>query len=160
MQPITVTILLTILAGILGTAGMTFVMWLITRSGLANADMMRAIGSIYTRAYENSLLLGFIVHFTIGIIIAFVYTAFLSIFLLRSIPALIGLGGMLGLLHGLAVSFALVSLVAEHHPLDQFRKAGSEVVVAHMAGHIVYGMIVGIVIGITNISFNFVPKMV
>jgi hypothetical protein len=160
MNHIIVTILLTVLAGILGTAGMTIVMWIIHRSGLANADMMRAIGSLYTRSYENSLLPGFIIHFGIGTILAFVYTAFLSIFLLRSVVALTGLGGMLGLLHGLVVSFALVALVAEHHPLEQFQKAGSEVVVAHMIGHIIYGLIVGAVIGITGVSFDFIPKVV
>jgi len=160
MNPIIVIVLLTILAGILGTAGMTFVMWLIHRFGLANADMIRAIGSLYTRSYENSLLPGVIIHFGIGSILAFIYTAFLSIFYLRSVIALTGLGGMLGLLHGLAVSFALVALVAEHHPLEYFQKVGSEVVVAHMVGHIIYGLIVGAVIGITGISFGFIPRMV
>jgi hypothetical protein len=160
MNPIIVKILLTVLAGILGTAGMTFVMWLINRSGLANADMMRAIGSLYTRSYENSLLPGFVIHFGVGIILAFLYTAFLSIFYFRSVIALAGLGGMLGLGHGLVVSFALVALVAENHPLEQFRKAGSEVVIAHMVGHIIYGLVVGAVIGITGIHFDFVPRIV
>jgi hypothetical protein len=160
MNPITVTILLTFLSGILGTAGMTFVMWLINRSGLANADMMRAIGSLYTRSYENSLLPGFIIHFGVGGILAFFYTAFLSIFYFRSVIALASLGGMLGLLQGLVVSFALVALVAEHHPLEQFRKAGSEVVVAHMLGHVIYGLIVGAMIGITGINFSFVPRII
>lgn len=160
MDPIIVTILLTILAGILGTAGMTFFMWLIHRSGLANADMMRAIGSLYTRSYEKSLLPGFIIHFGIGSILAFLYTAFLSIFYLKSVIAITGLGGMLGLFHGLVVSLALVALVAEHHPLEHFQKAGSEVVVAHMVGHVIYGLIVGAVIGVTGISFSFVSRMI
>jgi hypothetical protein len=34
------------------------------------------------------------------------------------------------------------------------------VVVAHMVGHIIYGLIVGAVIGVTGISFSFVPRMV
>ncbi len=160
MGHIIVIVLQTILAGILGTGGMTFVMWLINRSRLANADMMRAIGSLYTRSYENSLLPGFIIHFGVGSIIAFLYTAFLSIFYLRSVIAFSALGGMLGLLHGLVVSFALVVLVAENHPLEQFQKAGSEVVVAHMVGHIIYGLIVGTVIGIMGINFEFIPKMI
>jgi len=105
MDHFIVTILLTILAGISGTAGMTFVMWLINRSRLANADMMRAIDSLYTRSYENSLLPGFIIHFGVGIILAFLYAAFLSIFFLRSVIAFSGLGGMLGLFHGLVVGF-------------------------------------------------------
>lgn len=80
-------------------------MWLIKRSRLANADTMRAIGSLYTRSYENSLLPGFIIHFGVGIILAFLYAAFLSIFFLRSVIAFNRMGGMLGLFHGLVVGF-------------------------------------------------------
>ncbi|MCI0454478.1 MAG: hypothetical protein L0Y68_05735 [Candidatus Dadabacteria bacterium] len=147
------SILIIILSGILGTSGMSLVMWLITRSGLANADMVRAVGSIYTRSYNNALLPGVIMHFTAGIIFAFLYVAFLSIFSLSSVGSYIGIGAMIGVFHGLVVSFLLVVLVAEHHPLEQFQKAGSEVAVAHMVGHIIYGLIVGAVIGIAGVRF-------
>ena len=147
----TKSILVTILSGILGTCGMSLVMWLITRSGLANADMIRAIGSIYTRSYSNALLPGFIMHFTAGIIFAFLYLVFLSLFSLGSVGAYIGMGAMTGVFHGLVVSFLLVVLVAEHHPIEQFQEAGSEVAVAHLFGHIIYGLIVGAVIGIAGI---------
>jgi len=148
---LTKSILVTILSGILGTCGMSLVMWLITRSGLANADMIRAIGSIYTRSYSNALLPGFIMHFTAGIIFAFLYLVFLSLFSLGSVGAYIGMGAMTGVFHGLVVSFLLVVLVAEHHPIEQFQEAGSEVAVAHLFGHIIYGLIVGAVIGIAGI---------
>ena len=130
---------------------MSLVMWLITRSGLANADMIRAIGSIYTRSYSNALLPGFIMHFTAGIIFAFLYLVFLSLFSLGSVGAYIGMGAMTGVFHGLVVSFLLVVSVAEHHPLEQFQEAGSEVAVAHLFGHIIYGLIVGAVLGIAGI---------
>ncbi len=145
------SILVIILSGILGTGGMSLVMWLITRSGLANADMIRAVGSIYTRSYENALLPGIIMHFTAGIIFAFLYVLFLSLFSLGSVGAYIGMGAMTGVFHGLVVSFLLVVSVAEHHPLEQFQKAGAEVAVAHLVGHIIYGLIVGAVIGIAGI---------
>jgi len=145
------SILIIILSGILGTGGMSLVMWLITRSGLANADMVRAVGSIYTRSYENALLPGIIMHFTAGIIFAFLYVVFLSLFSLGSVGAYIGMGAMTGVFHGLVVSFLIVVLVAEHHPIEQFQKAGSEVAVAHLVGHIIYGLIVGAVIGIAGI---------
>ncbi len=147
------TTFLIILSGILGTSGMSFVMWLITRSGLANADMIRAIGSIYTRSYGNALIPGIIIHYTAGVVIAFFYAAFLSIFSLGSVGSYIGIGAMVGVFHGLVVSFLLVVLVAEYHPLEQFQKAGSEVATAHMVGHIIYGLIVGMVIGIARIKF-------
>ena len=38
-------ILITILAGFIGTAGMSMILWGITQSGVANAAMIRAIGS-------------------------------------------------------------------------------------------------------------------
>lgn len=144
------TIILIIIAGILGTAGMTLTMWLITQTRFANADMVRAVGSVLTRSYDNALIPGATVHFTVGIIIAFVYALFLSIFYFNSAASSAGLGALLGTMHGLAVSFVLVNLVAEHHPLERFRKAGVEVVVAHMVGHIVYGLVVGAVIGATG----------
>ena len=147
------SILVIILSGILGTSGMSLVMWLITRSGLANADMIRAIGSIYTRSYGNAFIPGIVIHFTAGIVIAFFYAAFLSLFSLSSVGSYIGIGAMVGVFHGLVVSFLLVVLVAEHHPLEQFRKGGSEVAVAHLVGHIIYGLIVGAVIGIGGIRF-------
>mgnify|MGYP000388472499 CR=1 FL=1 len=147
------SILVIILSGILGTSGMSLVMWLITRSGLANADMIGAVGSIYTRSSENALLPGIIMHFTAGIIFAFLYVVFLSLFSLGSVGAYIGMGAMTGVFHGLVVSFLIVVLVAEHHPIEQFQKAGAEVAVAHLFGHIIYGLIVGAVIGIAGIRF-------
>ena len=145
------TVVLIIIAGILGTAGMSITMWLITQTRLANADMIRAVGSILTRSYENAFTPGLITHFTVGILIAFVYAAFLNLFDYRSIVAYSSIGAMMGTMHGLAVTFALVILVAEHHPLEQFREAGAEVAIAHMVGHIVYGLIVGAIIGIAHV---------
>ncbi len=149
----TKSILVIILSGILGTSGMSLVMWLITRSGLTNADMIRAVGSIYTRSYKNALLPGIIMHFTAGIIFAFLYVVFLSLFSLGSVGAYIGMGAMTGVFHGLVVSYLLVVSVAEHHPLEQFQKAGSEVAAAHLFGHIIYGLIVGAVIGYAGVKF-------
>jgi len=45
---------LTIVAGIVGTTGLSLAMWIITQSGIANASMIRAIGSMFTKSYDNS----------------------------------------------------------------------------------------------------------
>jgi hypothetical protein len=37
--------------------------------------------------------------------------------------------------------------VAETHPVERFRTAGVEVAAAHVAGHLAYGMGVGLVAG-------------
>ncbi len=143
----------TIFAGLLGTGGMSFVMWLITRSGVANADMIRAIGSIFTHSYENSFKPGLIIHLVTGTLIAFIYILLINLLSPTSIVYFILTGAMIGLFHGVAFSFLLVVSVAEHHPLERFREAGSEVAVAHLVGHIIYGLIVGTMVGLLNIKF-------
>ena len=139
-----------IVAGLMGTGGMTLVMWLINRSGIANADMVRAIWSIFTDSIQDSTTPGVIIHFIVGTLIAFIYVLLISLLGPSSVAATIGTGTMIGVFHGVAFSFLLVIAVAEHHPLEQFRNAGLEVAVAHFVGHVVYGLIVGTVIGITG----------
>jgi uncharacterized membrane protein YagU involved in acid resistance len=146
-------VILTIIAGLIGTGGMTLAMWLIQKSGMANADMVRAIGSIFTRNLDESLTPGLIIHFIIGSLIAFIYVILISLFHPTSVGATIGTGAMIGLFHGVAFSFLLVVAVAEHHPIEQFRNAGLEVALAHLVGHVIYGLLVGTVIGIAGVRF-------
>lgn len=142
--------ILTVLAGIVGTAGMSLAMWIITKSGIANASMIRAIGSMFTKSYDNSFRPGLIVHFISGILFAFLYVILISLFAPTSLAAAIGAGAMIGVFHGVAFGFLLVVTVAEHHPLEQFRNAGFEVAIAHFAGHVIYGILVGLVVGLTG----------
>ena len=58
--------IITVLAGVIGTAGMSTLMWGITRTGIANAAMIRAIGSLFTQSYEGSFRLGLAAHFVVG----------------------------------------------------------------------------------------------
>jgi len=46
--------------------------------------------------------------------------------------------------------FLLVVIVAEHHPIEQFHGAGFEVAIAHFVGHVIYGILVGLVVGLTG----------
>ncbi len=142
--------ILTVLAGIVGTAGMSLAMWIITKSGIANASMIRAIGSMFTKSYDNSFRPGLIVHFISGILFAFLYVILISLFAPTSLAASIGAGAMIGVFHGVAFGFLLVVTVAEHHPLEQYRNAGFEVAIAHFAGHVIYGILVGLVVGLTG----------
>ncbi|MGH7808035.1 MAG: hypothetical protein ACRENT_08060 [Thermodesulfobacteriota bacterium] len=140
-----------VFAGLAGTLGMSLFMWFIHRSGIANADMIRAIGSMFTDSYENAFTPGLIIHFIVGTIIAFFYVLLINLFSPTSHIYSILTGAMIGLFHGVAFAFVLVISVAEHHPLEQFRDAGFEVAIAHLAGHIIYGLIVGTMVGILGI---------
>jgi len=142
----------TILAGIAGTSGMTLFMYLITRSGLSNADMVRAIGSKLTQSLQSAFAVGIILHFVSGIIFAMLYTLAFNFLGLHGVMPLLGAGLGFGFLHGFVLSFILVTTVAEHHPLPEFRDAGLGVAVAHLVGHVVYGALVGMIIGLLGFT--------
>jgi len=147
------TFLITVLAGLIATSGMSILMWAITRSGVADADMIRAIGTIFTRSERSTFTVGLVTHYIVGVIIAFAYVALISVIGYSSVAGAIGLGFLISVAHGVAFGFVLVIAVAEHHPMERFRKAGMEVAVAHFAGHVVYGLLIGIVVGLTGIRF-------
>jgi hypothetical protein len=124
---------------------------LITRTKLANADMVRAIGSIITRDYELALVPGLIIQFAFGIVFSFIYFGILSYFTSTLNINGILMSGFMGLFHGIVIGFVGVITVAEHHPLEKFKKAGLTVAVAHVLGHIVYGLTIGIFFSETGV---------
>jgi hypothetical protein len=146
---VTWDLMLIIMSGIAATTAMTSFLYIIHWSGFANGDMVRAIGSAITGHEEKSLLPGFALHFIAGILFTALY-----IYVLSFIPDMVpgapgrvarfaGLGAMLGFVQGLVISFGLVVLVAEHHPVGRFREAGFRVALVHIVAHVIFGGVVG-----------------
>ncbi|NIP31749.1 MAG: hypothetical protein GTO02_11500 [Candidatus Dadabacteria bacterium] len=147
-----VYIILIILSGALATLGMTIFMDQISRRGIANANMVQAIGSIFSKKLDEGYQFGLFIHFLAGIIIGFIYFYLISLFSPNNIYGFVGVGVLIGLFHGFAFSFMLVIAVAEHHPLEKYRSAGFEVALAHFAGHLIYGLIIGFLAGFLKIT--------
>jgi hypothetical protein len=63
-----------LLAGTVATACMGLFLYLVHWSGFANGDMVRVIGSWLTRRYENSLPIGWVIHFSAGAGFSVIYT--------------------------------------------------------------------------------------
>ncbi len=141
-------------AGIAGTTAMTLVMGLIHGFGWANADMVRAIGTLYTRKEDNAFSVGLSVHYGAGILFAFLYAVALYFAPIQSPTAFstVLVCILISFFHGLVVSMLLAIEVAEHHPLEKFRKAGAGVVFSHLIGHIFYGLFVGLFLALTAIQ--------
>lgn len=139
------SILAIILAGLIGTGAMIGVMSLIHKMKLANADMVRAVGGVYTKSYEDSLLPGLIIHFFNGIAFALLYSFLLSFSPVLTPGTAMIICGLTGFVHGLMVGLFLMVMVAEYHPVVEFRSAGPDVAAAHVVGHIVYGITIGAV---------------
>ncbi len=89
-------ILMPIFAGFIATGGMTTFLWAINKSGWTNADMVRAIGGIFTKSYKNALGAGLIIHFFNGLIIAAAYLHMLSVLNLSNLYGEILVGGSIG----------------------------------------------------------------
>jgi hypothetical protein len=141
-------ILTSLVAGLLGAAAMELVMWSITRTGWAKANMIVAVGSVLTRSRENALRAGVLLHAISAVVFAMIYTFAMMNLGLAHLPRALFAGIGFGVIHGIIVSLMLVWIVAEQHPLEEFREAGLAVGVSHLAGHIAYGALVGFVIGL------------
>jgi hypothetical protein len=138
-----------LVAGIVGGLAMEWVMWLISRAGLARGDMVLALGSLLTKTRENAYRVGLIVHATAAIGFALVYTLLFVTLGYTHLPLSLMLGLGVGALHGLLVSLMLVWVIADQHPLEEFKEADLLVGLSHFAGHVAYGAVVGVIVGLS-----------
>jgi hypothetical protein len=138
-----------LVAGVLGGLAMEGAMWLIARAGLARGDMILALGSLLTKSRANAYRVGFIVHATAAIGFALVYTLLMITLGYTRMPSSLMLGLGAGMFHGIVVSLMLVWVVADQHPLEEFKEADLLVGLSHFAGHVAYGGVVGVVVGLS-----------
>ena len=127
---------------------MVGIMRLITRAAWEKTDMIVALGSMVTKTRENSRRVGMTIHVLSAIVFALLYTVAIWKFGFARLPISIFVGIAFGIIHGMIVSLLLVWIIAEQHPLEEFREADLAVGLIHFAGHVVYGAVVGLVIGI------------
>lgn len=141
-------LLTSLVGGLLGAVAMQLVMRLIARADWAKYNMIVAVGSLLTRSREHAWRTGVIIHAISAVGFAMLYTLAMMNLGLAVFPRAFFAGIGFGTLHGLFVSLALVWVVSERHPLEEFQRASFAVGVTHFAGHIAYGAIVGLVIGL------------
>ena len=138
-----------LIAGALAGLAMELAMWLIARAGLAKGDMILALGSLLTKSRENAYRVGLVIHATSAVGFALVYTLLIVTLGYTHLPMSLMLGLGVGVLHGLLVSLMLVWVVADRHPLEEFKEADLLVGLTHFVGHVVYGGVVGLVVGLS-----------
>ena len=138
-----------LVAGLLGGLAMELAMWLSSRLGLAKGDMILALGSLLTKTRENAYRVGLFVHVTAAMGFGLAYTLLMLTLGYTHLPTSLMLGLGLGALHGLLVSLGLVWVVADHHPLAEFKDADLLVGLSHFVGHVAYGAVVGLAVGLS-----------
>ncbi len=144
-------VLMPIVAGLIATGGMTAFLWAINRTGWTNADMVRAVGSLVTKSYDNGLRVGLVIHFVNGIIFAAVYLHLLSTLHLTNWGFEIFGGGVIGLFQGFVVAWGIIRF-SHRHPVEQFKEADYKVALAHLVGHVIYGLLIGAIFGLMRLS--------
>lgn len=145
-----VSFLLTVfVAGLLGGIAMECVLWVIGRGGWAKADMIVALGSLFTKSRDSAWRVGAMLHGVSAVVFAIGYTLLMLTLGYTHMPWSAALGAGVGLLHGLVVSLGLVWVIAEQHPLEEFNEAGMAIGLSHIVGHVAFGLVVGFVVGIS-----------
>lgn len=137
-----------IVAGLVGGGAMELTMWLITRTGWAKGNMVVALGSLITKSRANALGVGLLVHAMSAIVFAALYAYVLALLQLTTMPGTMTLGLGIGFVHGMLVSLALVWIVSDRHPLAEFKEADFAIGLSHLAAHVVFGGVVGLVVGL------------
>jgi len=145
-------VLISIVAGLIGAIAMYVGMRILNRTGLAQGDMIVAVGSLVTHQRKNAFVTGGLIHAVLGVIFAFLYLLGLTRLGFVNFPSAVICGFLFGSTHGVIVALALVWVAADQHPLAEFKRASAAVGVLHFAGHVVYGIAVGLVIAIWPIS--------
>ncbi len=140
MQPIFVPFL----AGLLGTVAMTLLLQIPVWLGMPRLDLTRAMGSYITGDREKAFIPGTAINFIIGIVFGYVYY---WAFRFTQIPMTPLTGLFAGAVHGTLVMVVVSIAVLEHHPDQRYQRRGPMTGFAQLIGHILYGLVVGIVCG-------------
>jgi len=137
-------------AGLLGALAMEGIMALIGRVDWAKGSMIVALGGLVTGRRENAFRTGVIIHAISAIVFALIYNAAMMQIGFSRFPEAFFIGTGFGVMHGIMVSLGLVWVIAEQHPLEEFSDAGFAVGLRHLAGHIVFGAVVGLVVAVAS----------
>ncbi|SMF03093.1 hypothetical protein [Pseudobacteriovorax antillogorgiicola] len=139
-----------VLAGLIASLAMMGIMQLITYAGIANGDMIRAVGSLFTKQLKGSFGIGLAIYLLFGILFSWLYLSILSAIPQQRPEILLLIATLGGFVHGLLIGFALVSEIVGRHPVDRFQTTGYSVALAHIVGHVVFGF----AIGVSYLNFN------
>ena len=141
------------ISGLIGAFAMTEFMLKVSSAYSKRVDMVRALGSFFTRKPEGAQELGRKIHTLSGLFFGALY--FLTMYLIGGLnfPYAIFLGLGFGFFHGLTMSYILMFYASAKHPIKKYRDATLEEGLLHLVGHIIFGIIVGLMGALFSLSF-------
>lgn len=147
MESYITLIILSAVGGVVGAIVMNAFMYLVSAQSEARVNMIEALGSLITKKTEGAIRVGSIFHIISGVVFGIIYGLILSKANALALPYSIFLGLGMGLFHGIVVAYCLMFIVSEKHPIEKYRNATFLTGAIHLLGHIIFGGVVGLVIG-------------
>ncbi len=138
-------IVLGIICGLIGSVAMNLFMRTVSNAYSQRVDMTIALGSFFTGTTENAATLGTAIHSLSGIVFGVIYFLIMHAMNALVFPYAIFLGLGFGFFHGLVMSYCLMFIASERHPIEAYRKATLEEGLLHLVGHIIFGGVAGLI---------------
>ncbi|MDT8304379.1 MAG: hypothetical protein RRC07_00470 [Anaerolineae bacterium] len=132
-----------IIAGLVGTAVMTALMYLGPRMGMPEMDMIGMLGTMVTADEGLAKPIGAVIHFMMGAIFAIIY-AFVWANLFGAPTWLWGL--VFGAIHGV-IAIVTMPMMIRMHPRPPAMQMGPQMMMGILMGHLVFGLVVALVYG-------------
>jgi hypothetical protein len=137
-------ILLGCACGLVGAFAMNLFMRKVSSAYSKRVDMLVALGSYFTGTVDNAAALGTFIHGLAGLFFGAVYFLIMNTMNALVFPYAIFLGMGFGFFHGLIMSYCLMFIASERHPIEAYRKATLEEGLLHLVGHIIFGGVAGL----------------
>lgn len=141
------------ISGFISALAMTEFMLKVSSAYSKRVDMVKALGSFFTRNLEGAQELGKRIHIASGLLFGALY--FMAMYLIGGLnfPYAIFLGIGFGFFHGLVVSYVLMFYASEKHPIKEYRDATLEEGLLHLVGHVIFGFVVGLIGAVFSMIF-------
>ena len=141
-------IILGSVCGLVGAFAMNLFMRSVSSAYSKRVDMLVALGSYFTGTVDNAATLGSVIHALAGIVFGALYFLIMNAMNALIFPYAIFLGMGFGFFHGLVMSYCLMFIASERHPIEAYRKATLEEGLLHLVGHVIFGGVAGLIGGL------------
>lgn len=128
---------------------MTIVLGLFGKVGWTRANLVVALGFLFTRQKQPAIVIGGIIHAIAGILFAMLYTTIFMLLGFETAVSILFMGLGLGWAHGLVMSLIFVVSAVLSNPEGELKKVQFAGGPAYMVSHMVYGFLVGLVVGLS-----------
>jgi len=128
---------------------MNLFMRVMSVGGPREINMIEALGSLLIGRIDGALRLGTAAHLVSGVFFGIIYALLLMAIRPGGPVSSLFICLGIGFFHGLIFTYMMMYYAAERHPVPKYRNATMSVGIVHLLGHMVYGAVVGFIVGLS-----------